>query len=318
VDALACPDPLAERRYAYARAAAADGDWRAAADMFEQTLERAPDWAPAWAALGEAREKLGDVAGAVAAYSSALRADPLDRQGAGPLLARLENRTVAALPPAYVARLFDDYAPRFDRHLTQTLGYRGPELIVSALDRAAPGRRFGEALDLGCGSGLAGRALRDRVERLVGVDLSAGMIAQAQAAGVYDELQVGDLLAFLLGRPERQADLAVAADALVYVGDLRPVFSAASAALASGGLFVFTVESGEATFALGPALRFRHSDAHVREAAAAAGLAIVHLAAVATRREAGAEAPGRVVALANPSRSKPSRSKPSRWQGSPP
>ncbi len=55
------------------------------------------------------------------------------------MLARLENRAVAALPPAYVARLFDDYAPRFDRHLTQTLGYRGPELIVSALDSGGAG-----------------------------------------------------------------------------------------------------------------------------------------------------------------------------------
>ena len=28
-----------------------------------------------------------------------------------------------ALPQAYVARLFDDYAPRFDKHLTKNLGY---------------------------------------------------------------------------------------------------------------------------------------------------------------------------------------------------
>ncbi len=63
MDPLACPDPLAERRYDYAQAAAAEGDWRTAAEVLEQALERAPGWAPAWFALGEAREKLGEAGG---------------------------------------------------------------------------------------------------------------------------------------------------------------------------------------------------------------------------------------------------------------
>jgi hypothetical protein len=40
-DLLDCDDPIAERRYAYARAAARDSDW-AAAEVLEQTLELAP------------------------------------------------------------------------------------------------------------------------------------------------------------------------------------------------------------------------------------------------------------------------------------
>src|SRR6202044_1119968 len=87
VDPLACPDPLAERRYAYAQAAAADQDWRAAAEVLEQALERAPRWAPAWFALAEARENLGETAGAAVAYRETLAADPADQQGAGPRLA---------------------------------------------------------------------------------------------------------------------------------------------------------------------------------------------------------------------------------------
>jgi predicted TPR repeat methyltransferase len=289
-----CPDPLAERRYAYAQAAARDGDFRTAAEVFEQALERA-DWAPAWFALGQARQALGDAEGAATAFRASLRADPADEQGAGALLARLEDLDAAALPPAYVARLFDDYAPRFDRHLQEKLGYRGPELIVAALDAVAAGRRLALALDLGCGSGLAGRAIRARVARLVGVDLSAGMIAQARATGLYDELAVGDLMRFLGERTG--ADLIVGADTLVYLGDLRPVCAAAAAALTPGGLFAFTIESGEAPFALQETMRFQHSDAHLREAAAA-GLRVAHLEAASTRREAGVEAPGRVVVLA--------------------
>jgi predicted TPR repeat methyltransferase len=295
MDPYLCPDPLAERRYAYARACLDEGDWQAAAELLEQTLERAPAWAPALFALAGAREKLGDAGGAALAYAETLRADPADAQGAGPRLARLERREVAALPPAYVARLFDDYAPRFDRHLREALAYRGPELIVEAIEAVAPGRRFARALDLGCGSGLAGRAIRGRVDRLEGVDLSPGMIEKARASGVYDALDVGDLVAWLAGRA---ADLVVAADTLVYLGDLRPVVGAVARAMAPGGLFVFTVESGEAAFALGEGLRFRHSDAHLREAAADAGLLLARLEAASTRREAGGDAAGRVVAMA--------------------
>ena len=292
----ACPDPLAERRYAYAQAALDDGDAAAAAEVLEQALELSPGWAPAWFALGQAREKLGQRARAADAFREALRVAPDDALGAGPRLARLEGREIGALPPAYVARLFDDYAPRFDRHLRDGLGYRGPELILAALDAVAPGRRFGRALDLGCGSGLMGRALRARADRLEGVDISPGMIAKARASGLYDELAVADLVAFCAGR--RGADLAVAADALVYLGDLRPVFAAVAAALGPGGLFAFTSEAGEAPFALGPALRFRHSDAHLRAAAEGAGLRTARLEAASTRREAGEAAAGRIVVLA--------------------
>ena len=54
-DALASGDLIAERRFAYAKAAAEEGDWSGAAELFEQTLERAPRWAGAWFALGEYR-----------------------------------------------------------------------------------------------------------------------------------------------------------------------------------------------------------------------------------------------------------------------
>jgi predicted TPR repeat methyltransferase len=45
-------------------------------------------------------------------------------------------------------------------------------------------------------------------------------------------------------------------------------------------------------------LRFEHSDAHLREAAQAAGLTVAYFAAASTRREGSAEAHGRLVALA--------------------
>ena len=243
-DPLTAGDLIAERRFAYAKAAAKDGDSSAAAELFEQALERAPHWAAAWFALGEAREKLGDLDAAASAFRETLATDPADVQGAAARLALIgRGEAAGALSPAYVARLFDGYAWRFDKHLIKNLGYRAPALIAEALSAVAPGRRFGSALDLGCGTGLMGAELRGRVDRLAGVDLSAAMIARARERGAYDRLVVDDAVGMLGREPLCSYDLIVAADALVYIGDLAPLFVAVETALTADGLFAFSVES---------------------------------------------------------------------------
>jgi predicted TPR repeat methyltransferase len=292
-DPLAAGDLIAERRFAYAKAAAEEGDWSAAADMYEQTVEQAPHWAAAWFALGEAREKLSDLDAAARAFREALVADPADAQGAMARLALIgQGDAPRALPPAYVARLFDDYAPRFDKHLTDNLGYRAPALIAEALSAIASGRRFACALDLGCGTGLMGEPLRARAARLVGVDLSAAMVAKARERGIYDELIIGDAVAPMRERPNA-FDLIVAGDVFVYVGDLAPLFAAVARALASDGLFAFSVETCEGDgFKLEPTMRFAHSRSYVETTAREVGLRPLLIRSASTRREAGADALG--------------------------
>jgi predicted TPR repeat methyltransferase len=293
-DPLASGGLIAERRFAYAKAAAEEGDWGAAAELFEQALERAPHWAAAWFALGEARNKLGDFEVAAQAFRETLVADPADAQGAMARLALIgRGEAPDALPHAYVARLFDDYAPRFDKHLTDNLGYRAPALIAEALSAVVPGRRFVSALDLGCGTGLMAEALRGRVGHLVGVDLSAAMIAKARERGVYDRLVVGDAAAMLAREPPGTSDLIVAADALVYIGDLAPLFSAVVTALAPHNLFAFSVETFEGDrFKLEPTMRFAHSRSYIETTAREVGLRPLLVQSASTRSEAGADAPG--------------------------
>ncbi len=293
-DPLGSGDLIAGRRFAYAKAAAEDGDFRAAAEVLEQALERAPDWAAAWFALGEAREMLGEIGAAVDAFGAALRLDADDAQGAGARLALIgQGDAPSALPQAYVARLFDQYAPRFETHLTATLFYRGPVLIEEALDAAAPGRRFGSALDIGCGTGLMGQTLRDRVNRLTGVDLSPAMIEKAGERGVYDALIVGDATALLRRKSAATFDLIVAADSLAYIGDLAPLFAAVAAALTADGVFAFSLETIEGEgFALGKSIRFAHSVAYLEATARAAGLSPLLIRSGSVRREAGRDAPG--------------------------
>jgi predicted TPR repeat methyltransferase len=264
-----------------------------AAELFEQTLERAPNWAAAWFSLGEVREKLGDLDAAARAFREALAADPADAQGARGRLALIgRGEATGALSPAYVARLFDNYAWRFDKHLIKNLGYRAPALIADALSAIAPGRRFASALDLGCGTGLMGEALQGCIDHLTGVDLSAAMVAKARDRDVYDELLIGDVVAPMRERPSA-FDLIVAADVFVYIGDLALLFAAVATALASDGLFAFSVETFEGDgFKLEPTMRFAHSRAYIEATAREAGLGPLHIQSASTRREAGEDAPG--------------------------
>jgi predicted TPR repeat methyltransferase len=299
--AVSSGDLIADRRYGFGRDLASRGDLSAAADLFAQAVEAAPEFAAGWFALGETRAKLGDGVGAAAALREALRIDPRDRHGAALHLARLGAADPdGAMSPSYVRALFDQYAPRFDGALLEGLAYRGPQRLLDAVERAralSPAE-FGTMLDLGCGTGLAGAAFRPQVRHLTGVDLSPGMIAEARAKGIYDRLETGELVEFL--RAERAArrryDLVIAADVFVYVFDLGPVARAVADVLSPDGLFAFTVETyGGDGVELGEKLRYRHGAAHVRAAVAAGPLRVIELAPVATRIESGGEVPGLLV-----------------------
>ena len=108
------------------------GDLSGAADILAQTVELAPGFATAWFALGELRDRLGERDAAIAAFRR--RASPIRRiTGARLHLARLGAERTAAMPPAYVRALFDQYAPRVRRRLTEGLDYRGPRVLRDAI-----------------------------------------------------------------------------------------------------------------------------------------------------------------------------------------
>ena len=299
---------LADRRYAYAEACLAEGDAVGAAEMAEQALEMAPDYAPAWVLLGRARAASftqggaeADRAAALEAFGRALALDPDDVLGSRLHLVGLGAAEAAtAIGPAYVRALFEGYAPRFERHLVDELGYRGPRMMVEALDALTGAtRQFARALDLGCGTGLMGRALEGRVGWLAGCDLSPAMLAQARRTGLYARLAEADLVAFLGAEPPGSVDLVTAADVFIYLGDLAPALAGIARVLAPGGIAVLTVQSPEAgeDLVLGADGRYAHGDAHLGGAATAARLTIVALRQAAIRRQNKLDVPGRVLIL---------------------
>ena len=293
-------DMTADSRYAYAAAAAADGDHAAAADMFAQALERAPHFACAAFGLAVACEHLNRRDEARAAFLQTLALAPADELGAALHLARMQGTGAPpAPPPAYVAALFDQYAPTFDTHLTTALGYDGPQVLLDAVARHSA-RRFPAMLDLGCGTGLAAAAFEAVNDVRAGVDLSAGMVAQAHAKGLYHRLAVGDAVEFLAAEPEASADLILAADVMPYVGEPGGLFAAAARVLRPDGLFAFTAQSAAAGLELGSDLRYAHSPDCLASAAHAARLRIVTLETASIRRDRGVPVPGLVAVLAKP------------------
>jgi predicted TPR repeat methyltransferase len=194
-------------------------------------------------------------------------------------------------PFGYIVEYFDSFADGFDAKLAGVLGYDVPEKLCSIVREATPENHKYDAMDAGCGTGLCGPLLRPMARELVGVDLSSKMLEQAAKRGVYDRL-IREELTVLLNRSPGQFDLVVAADVIVYIGDLAPVFEAAAVAIRAEGLFAFSTESwtGE-KYRLQPSGRFVHSPEYVRSVAAAA---FAEHACVETtiRLEAGARLPG--------------------------
>ncbi len=296
-------DILADRRYEYARAAFDERDFEAAADLARQTLELVPGFAAAHALLGRASAELSLREEAVNALRRALALEPEDALGV-----RLDLAKLGALAPqeaitdGYVRALFDDYAPKFDRHLTQSLAYRGPELIADALRRACSERiggcRFGLTLDLGCGTGLMAQALEGLCSSSEGVDLSPRMLEKAGKTKLYDALHEGELVSFLKGRTAGEADLVVAADVFVYMAALDAAFQEAHRVMKRGGLFAFTVQAHEGEgVILGDDARYAHSESYVRSLADAVGFTVVVLERVSTREDRGVPVPGFLMVL---------------------
>ena len=291
---------IADRRFDFARDLQLKGDLAAAADLLLQATELAPGFASAWFTLGEIREQLGEREQAVVAFRKAREADPDDRHGAGLRLTLLGAESLAAMPPAYVRALFDQYAPRFEAALVDDLGYRGPSLLFKAVlaTRAAVRKPafFKRAIDLGCGTGLAAAAFAKEVDHFTGIDLSPRMVERARSTGLYARLEVAEMVEALCGKPDGSADLILAADAMIYLSDLMAILREARRVLVSGGLLAFTLEThGGDGVVLGEGLRYAHGAAYVRASIAAAGLTLSHLDRLSARNEDNAPVPGLVV-----------------------
>jgi predicted TPR repeat methyltransferase len=274
------------------------GRRREAALCFSKVITLRPRHPEARRLLALAHHTLGEVDKAVDVFDEWLREEP-ENPIARHMLAACSGRDVPErASDAFVETTFDSFAASFDAKLA-SLAYRAPSLVAEMLAHAGlvPSGSL-DVLDAGCGTGLCGPLVEPYARRLVGVDLSEGMLARARERNVYDELHKRELTAYLRGCPS-SFDVIVSADTLVYFGPLDGVAAAAANALRPGGVFVFTVEalSGpESTTGcwLSPNGRYRHAPGYVERVLADAGLR-PEVVPAELRLEAGEPVAGLVV-----------------------
>lgn len=305
--------------------------------LYERAIKINPQHAEAFHNLGIALKKLGKIDQAVTAYRQAIALRPYDAdayQGLGRMLFRqLRHKEAIAVfeqwlqfapdnpiarhlhaacsgegvpdraSDAYVAKTFDGFSGSFDTVL-EGLEYRAPELVLAAVSNLPVVTSTSAAaeltiLDAGCGTGLCGPLVRPYAKRLIGVDLSSGMVAKARGRKVYDQLEVAELTQFIASKSQSY-QLIISADTLCYFGELDEVCHAVFRALKEGGYLIFTLEKiidpqPAERFRLNPHGRYSHSQSYVEEVIQTAQLQLVSVSSEILRKEAGAPVEGMVV-----------------------
>ncbi len=168
---------------------------------------------------------------------------------------------------------YSDWAATYDAELTAS-GYATPARCAAALEAHAPAPDI-KVLDIGCGTGLSGAALRAAgFSNVTGSDVNPDMLARAEERGVYRAVWQADPDApfpFDVGDYDAISAIGVIGRGAAPIG----VLEGALAKLATGGLCIFsfndhTLEdpSFEAAIARETdsgrfALRFREHGPHI-------------------------------------------------------
>jgi predicted TPR repeat methyltransferase len=265
---------------------------------YDRALLIQPDYVDALTHRSGALTEMGRHDEAVASYRKALACGGDARQILYALACLGAEPAPEAAPVDYVKGLFDQYADAFDTHLLETLEYQTPALLIDMMRELVPSTSgLLDVLDVGCGTGLCGPLLRPWARTLVGVDLSPKMLGKARERGGYDELECAELVAYLSGQSQR-FDVGVAADVLVYIGDLSKVFAGMRSVLRPGGLFGLSVEAGDGTdFILQPTHRYAHSLGYIRRLAAAHGFAIESAESRVLRKNRDTDVSGHLIVM---------------------
>jgi predicted TPR repeat methyltransferase len=279
-----------------------EGDVDDAITKLRESIARQPDYVRAHEALGMLLYQLGRMQDAAEIYTQWAARDPSNPKAQHMATAASRQNVPSRASDEYIQALFDSSAEKFDTNLEQ-LKYRAPELVATAFVRCAKSasgaaraidrvasRPALAVLDAGCGTGLCGSLIRGQCSMLVGVDLSQKMLDRAESRGVYDELELAELSAFMRSRPST-FDAIVCADTLVYFGSLEEPLRSAHEALLPAGWLIFTVESlaasldGDEDYRLELHGRYVHSEAYLRRVLDIAGFELTALSHETLRQE---------------------------------
>jgi predicted TPR repeat methyltransferase len=140
--------------------------------------------------------------------------------------------------PHEVAGTYDSWAEAYDDDLA-AWSYQAPTRVADTVVTQHPAA--GSVLDVGCGTGLVGRVLRERgfTGRLAGLDISQASLALARQAGAYDSVEQADLQQ-RLPLEEDGVDAVVCVGVMTYLPEVEAVWRELARVTRPGGLVVVT------------------------------------------------------------------------------
>ena len=140
--------------------------------------------------------------------------------------------------PDEVAGRYDEWAKGYDDDLA-SWSYQAPDVVAETVVSQLP--EVGSVLDVGCGTGLVGRALRDQgfAGQLRGLDISQASLEIAQQGGAYDSVEQADLQQ-RLPVEDGSVDAVVCVGVMTYLPEVETVWREFARVARPGGLVVVT------------------------------------------------------------------------------
>ena len=266
---------------------------------YEAALKIRPDYLSALINQAFTCHRLGDTEMAISRYRTVLELDP-HNGSAEHMLASLTGRSRTTTPQSYIQDIFDEFSSHYDTRLTDDLEYSVPDELLGQVTTTAGSRYFDALLDLGCGTGLAGKLFTRVATTLHGVDLSAKMLELAQSKNIYSQLHHASIEDYLERCQSDTFDLVIAADVFNYLGELDKVFSQLYRVTTAGGFFFFSIEEAPDNvedMKLLSSGRFAHSGSYIHKSAQRIGWQVVSSHKLNLRRERGAWVKGSIYGL---------------------
>ena len=197
----------------------------------------------------------------------------------------LKGKEVDTTPMEFIENTFDHYANKFDHHLINILNYSVPNFIEKELNLIDKKIKFENVIDLGCGTGLCGKFLKNKSSNLIGIDISPRILEKADKKNIYDKLICSNFIDYLK-KTSSQFDLFVAADVFIYTGEISETFDLIKKRASKESYFIFSTETlNQGNYKLQESGRFSHSENYIKQKSIENSMILISKKDIKVRKE---------------------------------